>query len=84
MKFCKDCKHYKASRFYVTLYSKCYAPENGHNDVTGEIEEEYCSISREFSNMCGKEGKYFILKNSEHVEDEKPKTIWERIHSFFS
>lgn len=70
-KFCINCKFYKKSFFTMNEYGKCslYPKEDDidYSFVTGNnynknIDYHYCSTSRKFEDMCGKEGKFYEEK----------------------
>lgn len=73
-KLCIDCKFYTKNFFTFSEFGVCSKfPTGGSNDyylVNGKnynIEDfyHYCSTSRKFDHMCGKEGKFFEKKNKE-------------------
>lgn len=59
MKFCRDCKNYKAPDF-------CYSPKNGYDLVTGEVKPKIASYCRSDNQIltsgCGTDASYFIPK----------------------
>jgi hypothetical protein len=67
--FCINCKHIQSfnilDRFFGSkiAYAKCNNPafEKRH-PVTGKSDPVYCSVARDFSTYCGKEGKLFEAK----------------------
>lgn len=70
-KLCVGCKFYTKDFFTNSKYGKCalfpiekdkdYFLVNGNNNKN-DIEYTYCSISRKYENMCGKEGKFYKQK----------------------
>lgn len=74
-KFCIDCKHFKNGISINPQYGKCSLFPKIEEDINNvnflvsgkrelkKIEYTYCSISREYNNMCGTEGKYYEKKN---------------------
>ena len=67
-KLCIDCKFFRISDFSKnTKFGKCllfpqtndddFVLVNGHRN--NHQEYYYCSTSRKYDNMCGKEGKYY-------------------------
>ncbi len=75
LRFCVNCKFYKKDFFMSLLpgmdYGQCamfpIEPCNPEYLVTGkkkkyEKEYMYCSISRNYDHMCGKEGKFYEKK----------------------
>jgi hypothetical protein len=76
--FCVDCKFYIPSNFLFGIggkeFGKCklyYEIKDDNRDflVTGvkkEVKKEYkyCSICRDYDNMCGKQGIQFVNKNN--------------------
>ena len=69
-KLCIDCKFYKNNFFTISKFGKCslfpiekyddYFWVNGKN--YNNTEYHFCSTSRKFDDMCGKEGKHFEQK----------------------
>lgn len=67
MKLCKDCKFYKRDlmTWYTGRFAKCTRKnEVKPNLVTGhgvcdDALNTYCSIEREFENLCGPSAVYF-------------------------
>jgi len=67
-KLCINCKFYRNHFFISSEFGECaFSPKekysyyylvNGKND----IEYEYCAVSRNNDNMCGKEGKFYEKK----------------------
>lgn len=70
-KLCIDCKFYKKDFLTFSKFGKCemfptegnveYYLVNGKKD-NNDIEYYYCSTSRKFDYMCGKEGKFYEKK----------------------
>jgi len=68
-KLCIDCKFYKKEFFTFSEFGKCslfprenYNDDflvNGNKNKNNKIEYHYCSTSRQFDHMCGKEGKFY-------------------------
>ena len=68
-KFCIDCKFYKKDFFTSTAFGTCtlfpierendYFLVNGNNNINNNMQYHYCSTSREFEHMCGKQGKFY-------------------------
>jgi hypothetical protein len=54
---CQDCIHYRPNPFSPSL-SKC-SQFGTKNVITGEITYDYADLSRDNSEKCGLEGKYF-------------------------
>jgi hypothetical protein len=68
-KLCINCKFYTKKIFFISEYGKCslFPKENIYDSflVNGKKpnkEYYYCYTSREFDNMCGKEGKFYEKK----------------------
>jgi len=70
-KLCIYCKFYKKDFFTSSEFGKCvflaiekendYFLVNGNND-NDNTEYYYCSTSRKYDHLCGKEGKFFEKK----------------------
>lgn len=54
MNYCKDCKHFRRSHI-DTEYSKCSAKKE---PLDGKP-KHFCQTARQFSDLCGTEGKWF-------------------------
>jgi hypothetical protein len=72
-KLCIDCKFYKKDFFTTSEFGKCTLfPRKTENDnflvngmnVNNNIDYLYCSISRKYEDMCGKEGKFYEKKRN--------------------
>jgi len=72
-KFCVDCKFFKLDLFSGNKFGKCLLFSKEEIDynflVDGskenkKIKYSYCSVARQFDNMCGKEGKLYEKKQS--------------------
>lgn len=73
-KFCVDCKFFRNSFFWGTSFGKCSLfPINKDNEyntkylVNGikpvkNMDYSYCSTSRKYDDMCGKDGKFYEKK----------------------
>lgn len=75
-KFCTDCKFFR-NDLMGSQFGKCAlfpeVKDNNDNDdfdylVNGmkrvkPVEYTYCSISRKYDSMCGKDGKFYEKKN---------------------
>ena len=68
-KFCIDCKFYKNNLFTSSEYGKCSLFSYDVNDyflVNGNSNDKknykYCSVSRNYDHMCGKEGTFYEKK----------------------
>jgi len=69
-KLCINCKFYKKDFFTSSEFGKCslfprekendYFLVNGNNN--NNIESYYCSTSRKYDHLCGKEAKFFEKK----------------------
>ena len=70
-KLCIDCKFFKKD-LLSTKYGKCslFTTEEANKSflVDGidrtRIEYQYCSIARNFDDMCGQEGKFYVKNRS--------------------
>ncbi len=72
-KLCIHCKFYTKKMFTRSEFGKCslFVKENDDTNnylVNGipnknTIDYYYCSVSRKYEHMCGKEGKYYERKN---------------------
>lgn len=70
VKLCIDCKHFKSSFFIGNEFCKCTMFPIVENDeyflVDGvkrkKNDYNYCSISRLYDEMCGKDGKLYEKK----------------------
>jgi len=70
MKFCKDCKHYKAE--FTVKYDKCTRITDAeYEKVRGEVKpnHSYCDGQRKYGllgsvifSSCGKSGRYYVGK----------------------
>ena len=67
-KLCIDCKHFKKNFFERDKYGKCHLfPIVDNNEsflVDGiknapNVRYHYCSVSRLYDEMCGKDGKHY-------------------------
>lgn len=73
---CINCKHFIPGTI-DNKYGKCVLfPNNGNVDflVTGIDNYNnyyYCTITRYYENMCGKEGKYYEIKIPEEIKNTK-------------
>jgi len=65
-KICVDCKFYTKNLFGFSEFGKCalFPKENNSFLVNGHKNKEYyyCYTSREFEDMCGKDGKCYQPK----------------------
>jgi hypothetical protein len=67
-KLCVDCKHFIPDPISNNKYGKCFLfiTDKSNLDylVSGvdERQNEYCFITRQYGDMCGKEGKYHDIK----------------------
>ena len=70
-KLCIDCKFYTKNVFTSSEFGKCllFTKENDNdyflvngNNHNHNIEYHYCSTSRKYDDMCGKEGKFYENK----------------------
>jgi hypothetical protein len=67
-KLCVNCKFFMNSFLSGNQYGKCsfFPTTKPEIDlVTGiktEAKHQFCSIAREYENMCGKEGKKYVYK----------------------
>jgi hypothetical protein len=68
-KLCINCKFYTKRFFTISEFGKCTLFPKGNYDtffVNGKNnnnkEYYYCYTSREFDDMCGKEGKFYEKK----------------------
>ena len=73
-KLCINCRFYTKDFFTFSKFGKCSMfptePEPEYYLVNGKpdnnnIEYHYCSTSRKFEHMCGKEGKYYEEKETD-------------------
>jgi hypothetical protein len=71
-KFCIDCKFFTKDFISSNKFGKCSLhPVDKNNKyflVDGTKEKNnnlyHCSTARNYEDMCGKEGKYFVKKNN--------------------
>lgn len=74
-KLCINCKFFTKEFFFDNKFGKCILfPREDLNDidnflVNGIVEKKkikynYCSIARNYDDMCGKEGKFYDNKNN--------------------
>lgn len=73
-KLCVDCKFFKGNFLYGNTFGKClmFPREDLDYDETNylvdgikrnkRVDYSYCSTSRKYESMCGKEGKMFEKK----------------------
>ena len=70
-KLCMNCKHFKKDIFTSSKYAQCkkflIIDKNVNYLIDGKRKEEtknmyYCSTAREYSSMCGVEGKWYQAK----------------------
>ena len=71
-KFCVDCKHFKYDFFSGKQFGRCalfplVKEKDRYYLVNGKyknkhLEYNYCSIARDYNDMCGAEGKLFEKK----------------------
>jgi hypothetical protein len=67
-KLCIDCKHFKKDFFISSEFGKCslFQHDNDNDkflvngDNNHKIDYYYCSVSRKYDSMCGKEGKFYV------------------------
>ena len=69
--FCINCKHFKQSFMSHPDFAKCKVfPREVDNKINylvlgpQKTEYNYCSIVRQYENMCGPNGKYYEKKYS--------------------
>lgn len=72
-KLCVDCKFFKSELFFGNKFARCslFPTEEINYDflVDGskknkQIKYGYCSVARQFDDMCGNEGKLYEKKQS--------------------
>uniref|UniRef100_A0A6C0EA03 Uncharacterized protein n=1 Tax=viral metagenome TaxID=1070528 RepID=A0A6C0EA03_9ZZZZ len=72
-KLCINCKFFRKDFFTRSKFGQCsmfpIEPESEYYLVNGKPDDHdniylYCSISRKFEHMCGKEGKYYQEKET--------------------
>jgi hypothetical protein len=70
-KLCVNCKFFKNDFISGNEYGKCYFFPKREMDidlVTGikkDAKYQFCSIARDYDDMCGKEGKKYINKRDD-------------------
>ena len=73
-KLCINCKFFRKDFFTRSKFGQCsmfpIEPESEYYLVNGKPDNDdniylYCSISRKFEHMCGKEGKYYEEKETD-------------------
>jgi hypothetical protein len=72
---CADCKHFRDIRISLV----CVSPKNGIDTVTGEVKRMWCHISRNTTDQCGYDGRYFEPKEPKEPESCKPVSWWRNL-----
>ena len=72
MKLCINCKHFIDAKPNIYNFGNCnlfpkidyvqYSPGDKKKETKKEDMYYYCSTAREYSSMCGVEGKWYQLK----------------------